>query len=177
MENPRASTRSHWARVNARTMTGNSRGVLAVMRSLVVKRVTRAVASFEPLCGFRSVSNESLAKIAGLAVLLVAAQGAVILAVGSQHAAHEQALAHLRRAIHGGGHRHARRAIQIRCLAAQPRQLEFVGVGNRSDVPLDALRIVGRRPMRQVVGERFGRSAERCNSRSRSSGKPTSACF
>ena len=49
-------------RVSARTITGYLGDTLAPMRSLVVKRVTRAVASCEPHCGFRSLSKERFLK-------------------------------------------------------------------------------------------------------------------
>ena len=72
--------------------------------------------------------------VGGLAVLLVAPEGAVGFARRFEHLAHEQALSHLRRAVYGRGHGDLRRGIQVARQAAKLEHLEFVALGDRQQV-------------------------------------------
>ena len=61
----------------------------------------------------------------------VAADGAIVLALRAEHLAHEKALAHLRRPVGRGGHRHLRRGVEAARQAAKLQDFELVALVDR----------------------------------------------
>ncbi len=91
-----------------------------------------------------------------VAILLIATQGAVVVARRNEHAADEQAFADLRRSINGCRHRHLGGRIEGRGQAAQTSQLEFVAIRDRHQILSSSILIEFGNPVGQFSGKLLG---------------------
>ena len=131
---PRASTRSHSARVKARTITGILRRDAGPDAVLGGEAGHQGGGLLRAALRVQVVVEGEVLVVGRLAQRFVAADGAVVLALRAEHLAHEEALAHLRGPVGRRGHRHLGRGVEAAGQAAKLQDLELVALGDRQQL-------------------------------------------